>query len=274
MRQASIIAGTLLVATLCPFVLADKVSDNANDGRRDSSKWSERESSDARKTQANESGGKIRIDSKKGKGGAAAFVSTVVADWTDPFHVEFEHTFAPSKTKGSAQSATGGLALGFGTLDPATGYRDGVNVQAVRNGAGRSLQVTVRQGGVTVDSASASLDVGAHDFHVSFSGGPLVSMSVYQDGSATPILTVDGLETYLLGHEAQGMSIALFGGCTAKVKLESSFDNFLFSGDRQNDGNDAGYDDSDGSSDSDENDTYEDDHGGHGGGGDDGSGHH
>ncbi|MFO0962749.1 MAG: hypothetical protein U0625_07550 [Phycisphaerales bacterium] len=256
---------SLLVASLSPLVPADRVSDDANDGRRDSSKWSERESSDARRTQARESGGRIRIESRRGRGGGAAFVSTVFADWTDPFYLEFEHRFSTSRVRGTAQSASGGLAMGFGTFDAASGYRDGVNVQVVHTSAGRSLEVEVRVAGVAVFTDSAALDAGAHEFHIAFTGGADAAMLVYLDGETTPTLAVDGIATYFAGFESQGMAIALFGGCTAKVKLDSSFDDFLFSGDRHDDSDDAGYDDSDGSSDDDEDDGY-DDHGDHGGG--------
>jgi hypothetical protein len=259
------LAASLLVASLSPLVLADRVSDDANDGRRDDSKWSEQESSDARRTQASESRGRIRVESRRGRGGGAAFVSTVVADWTDPFYLEFEHRFSTSRVRSGAQSAAGGLAMGFGALDPAAGYRDGVNVQVVHTSAGRSLQVVVRVAGVAVMTDSAALDAGAHEFHVAFTGGADAAMLVYLDGETTPTLAVDGLTTYFAGFESQGIATALFGGCTAKVKLDSSFDDFLFSGDRHDDSDDAGYDDDDGSSDDDEDDGY-DDHGDHGGG--------
>ena len=81
-------------------------------------------------------------------------------------------------------------------------------------------------------------------------------MDVLADGSATPLLSLDGIETWFAGHEAEGMGISLFGTSSAKFKFESTFDDVTFSGDDYDDIDDEGYDDGadddDGSDDSDD----------------------
>ena len=249
------------VAVACLFTMpsfADRRHDDGADGVRNSSMWSQTQSrSNSREgkslTGISESKGKIRIDGKKGKGGSAAYVSAWEVDWTDGFVLEFEHELACGKPKSVAQSATSGLAMGFGTFDAAAGWMDGINVNVVRGTAGRSLQVSVRIGGVAVDSQSVQLDSGAHDLSIVWTSvAGAISMDVMADGYATPLVSVDGIETWFAGHEAEGMGISLFGTSSGKFKFESTFDNVSFSGDDYNDSDDAGYDDDDGADDADE----------------------
>lgn len=263
------------VAVACLFTMpsfADRRHDDGADGVRNSSMWSQTQSRNSSRegkslTGISESKGKIRIDGKKGKGGSAAYVSAWEVDWTDGFVLEFEHELACVKPKSVAQSATSGLAMGFGTFDAAAGWTDGINVNVVRSTAGRSLQVSVRIGGVAVDSQSVQLDSGAHDLSIVWTSvAGAVSMDVMADGSSTPLVSVDGIETWFAGHEAEGMGISLFGTSSGKFKFESTFDNVSFSGDDYNDSDDAGYDDDDGADDADEDgsgdsDSSDDDHG-------------
>ena len=237
---------------------ADRRHDDGADGVRNSSMWSQTQSRNSSRegkslTGISESKGKIRIDGKKGKGGSAAYVSAWEVDWTDGFVLEFEHELSCGRPKSVGQSATSGLAMGFGTFDAAAGWTDGINVNVVRSTAGRSLQVSVRIGGVAVDSQSVQLDSGAHDLSIvwtSVTGA--ISMDVMADGSATPLVSVDGIETWFAGHEAEGMGISLFGTSSGKFKFESSFDDVSYSGDDYDDSDDAGYDDDDGADDADE----------------------
>lgn len=263
------------VAVACLFTMpsfADRRHDDGADGVRDSSMWSQTQSRNNSRegkslTGISESKGKIRIDGKKGKGGSAAYVSAWQVDWTDGFVLELEHELACGKPKKAEQSATSGLAMGFGAFDAAAGWMDGINVNVVRGTAGRSLQVSVRIGGVAVDSQSVQLDSGAHDLSIVWTSvAGAVSMDVMADGSSTPLVSVDGIETWFAGHEAEGMGISLFGTSSGKFKFESTFDNVGFSGDDFDDSDDAGYDDDDGADDADEDgsddaDSSDDDHG-------------
>lgn len=237
---------------------ADRRHDDGADGVRNSSMWSETESRNSSRsgkslTGISESKGKIRIDGKKGKGGSAAYVSAWEVDWTDGFVLEFEHELSCGRPKTGDQSAKSGLAMGFGAFDAASGWAHGINVAVVRTATGRSLEVSVRIDGAQVDSASVQLDSGAHDLYISWTSvAGAVSMDVLADGSATPLLSLDGIETWFAGHEAEGMGISLFGTSSAKFKFESTFDDVTFSGDDYDDSDDEGYDDDDGADDDDE----------------------
>lgn len=113
-----------LLSVLCAVVLvspcyAERRQDDGNDGSRDDSLWSETESQTysglgKSKCGISEKAGKIRIDSKKGKGGSAAYLSAWTVDWTDSFVIEFEHELKSSRPSKTSQSATSGMALGFG----------------------------------------------------------------------------------------------------------------------------------------------------------------
>ncbi len=74
-------------------------------------------------------------------------------------------------------------------------------------------------------------------------------MDVLADGSATPLLSLDGIEMWFAGHEAEGMGISLFGTSSAKFKFESTFDDVTFSGDDSDDDSDDDDSDDDGDSD-------------------------
>ena len=237
---------------------AERRHDDGADGRRDDSLWSETESRDSSrsgksKCGISESAGKIRIDSKKGKGGAAAYTSVWEVDWTDSFVFEFEHELKSGRPSKTTQSAISGLALGFGTFSAASGWTDGVNLTVTRTKIARTLVASVRVGGVEVESRSANLEAGAHDFKLVWTSfGGAVSLAVQLDGSTTPLLTVSGLETRFAGREAEGMGVSLFGTSTGNFKFEASFDDVSFSGDDHDDDDDDGFDDDDGDDDADE----------------------
>ncbi len=252
-----------LLSMLCAVVLvspcyAERRQDDANNGTRDDSLWSETESqtisgSDKYKCGISENAGKIRIDSKKGKGGFAAYKSAWIVDWTDSFVIEFEHELKSSRPTKTSQSATSGLALGFGTFDAASGWRDGVNVVVSRTRSARTVTATVRVGGVQVDSQTVNLATGAHDFKLVWTSfGGAVSMAVQLDGSTSPLLTLSGLESRFAARTAQGMGVSMFGTSAGNFKFEASFDDFSFSGDDYNDSDDSDFDDDDGDDDADE----------------------
>jgi uncharacterized membrane protein YkoI len=232
-----------------------------DDGTRDESLWSEQESrtnskSGKSKCGISESSGKIRIDSKKGKGGSAAYESQWKMDWTDSFVMEFEHELKSGRPKKTSQSATSGIALGFGDLDPATGYLDGVNLEVKRTKLERTLTASVRVDGEVVDFDTVDLvDSVARDFKLVWTSvGGVVSLDVQLNGNPMPVLSLTGLQTHFEGHEAEGMRVSLFGTSAGNFKFESSFDDVFVSGDDYNDddADDSGFDDDDGADDADE----------------------
>ena len=255
------LSGTLL-SVLCAVVsvspcYAERRNDDGT-GTRDDSLWSETESrtnsgSGKSKCGISESAGKIRIDSKKGKGGSAAYRSTWSVDWTDSFVMEFEHELKSSRPSKTSQSATSGMALGFGTFNAATGWTDGVNLVVTRTKTERTLTASVRVAGVQVDSQTATLATGAHDFKLVWTSfGGAVSLAVQLDGSSSPLVSLSGLESRFAGREAEGMGVSLFGTSAGNFKFEASFDDVSFSGDDYNDSDDSGFDDDDGTDDADE----------------------
>ena len=252
-----------LLCVVCAVVsvnpcYAERRNDDGNDGTRDDSLWSETESRDSSrsgksKCGISESAGKIRVDSKKGKGGSAAYQSTWDVDWTDSFVIEFEHELKSGRPGKTSQSATSGMALGFGTFNAASGYLDGVNLVVTRTKYERTLTASVRVAGVVVDSATANLATGAHDLKLVWTSfGGAVSLDVQLDGDTTPLVSLSGLETRFAGHEAEGMGVSLFGTSLGNFKFEASFDDVSFSGDDYNDSDDSGFDDDDGADDADE----------------------
>jgi uncharacterized membrane protein YkoI len=252
-----------LLCVVCAVVsvnpcYAERRNDDGNDGTRDDSLWSETESRDSSKSGKSKCGisersGKIRIDSKKGKGGSAAYQSTWDVDWTDSFVMEFEHELKSGRPGKTSQSATSGIALGFGEFNPASGFPDGVNVVVSRTKTARTVTASVRVAGVQVDSQTATLATGAHDFKLVWTSfGGAVSLDVQLDGSTTPLVSLTGLETRFAGHDAEGMGVSLFGTSAGNFKFEASFDDVSFSGDDYNDSDDSGFDDDDGSDDADE----------------------
>ena len=253
-----------LMSVLCAAVLvspcyAERRQDDATDPMRDPS-WSETESQTISgpgkyKCGISEKSGKIRIDSSKGKGGSAAYKSAWIVDWTDSFVIEFEHELKSSRPSKTSQSATSGVALGFGTFDAASGWRDGVNVVVSRTRSARTVTASVRVGGVQVDSQTATLDVtGPRNFKLVWTSlvNGAVSMAVQLDGSSSPLLTLSGLESRFAGLVDKGMGVSMFGTSAGNFKFEASFDDFSFSGDDYNDSDDSEFDDDDGDDDADE----------------------
>ena len=257
-----------LLSVLCAAVLvspcyAERRQDDASNPTRDASLWSETESQTnsgpgKSKCGISEKAGKIRIDSSKGKGGSAAYKSAWIVDWTDSFVIEFEHELKCSRPTKTSQSATSGLALGFGTFDAASGWRDGVNVVVSRTKSARTVTASVRVDGVQVYSQTATLAVtGPHDFKLVWTSlvNGAVSMAVQlvnPDESISPLVTLSGLESRFAELVAEGMGVSMFGTSTGNFKFEASFDDFSYSGDDFDDGDDSDFDDDDGDDDADE----------------------
>jgi hypothetical protein len=251
-----------LLSVLCAVVSASPCyAERRNDdgtGTRDDSLWTEKESRDSSrsgksKCGISESSGKIRIDSKKGKGGSAAYESKWDVDWTDSFVMEFEHELKSGRPKKTSQSATSGIALGFGILNPASGFPDGVNVVVSQTKTARTVTASVRVAGAQLASQTATLEPGAHDFKLVWTSvGGAVSLDVQLDGSISPLVTLSGLESSFAGREAEGMGVSLFGTSAGNFKFEASFDDVSFSGDDHDDEDDSGFDDDDGADDADE----------------------
>jgi uncharacterized membrane protein YkoI len=258
-----------LLSVLCAVVSASPCyAERRNDdgtGTRDDSLWSETESRDSSrsgksKCGISESSDKIRIDSKKGKGGSAAYESQWKMDWTDSFVIEFEHELKSGRPKKTSQSATSGIALGFGIPNPASGFPDGVNVVVSQTKNARTLTATVRVAGAVFEKKEVNIASGAHDFKLVWTSlGGAVSLDVQRGGSTTPLVSLTGLEDPFYGHEAEGMGVSLFGTSSGNFKFEASFDNVSISGDDQSDDDDSDFDDDDDGFDDDDEDGDRDD---------------
>jgi hypothetical protein len=174
-------------------------------------------------------------------------------DWTDSFVIEFEHELKSGRPKKTSQSATSGIALGFGLLNPASGFPDGVNVVVSQAKAARTLTARVRVAGAVVKTEEVTIGSGAHDLKLVWTSvGNVVSLDVQLNGNPVPVLSLTGLETPFYGHEAEGMGVSLFGTSSGNFKFEASFDSVSVSGDDQNDADDSDFDDDDGFDDDDE----------------------
>jgi hypothetical protein len=258
-----------LLCVVCAVVsaspcYAERRNDDGSRTRDDL--WTEKESrtnsrSGKSKCGISQSAEKIRIDSKKGKGGSAAYESKWKMDWTDSFVMEFEHELKSGRPKKTSQSATSGMALGFGQLDPATGYLDGVNLVVKRTKLEHTLTASVRVDGEVVDLDTVNLVAsGPRNFKLVWTSvGGAVSLDVQLNGNPTPVLSLTGLETPFYGHEAEGMGVSLFGTSSGNFKFEASFDSVSVSGDDQNDDDDSDFDDDDDGFDDDDEDGDRDD---------------
>ena len=257
-----------LLCVVCALVsvtpcYAERRNDDGSRTRDDL--WTEKESrtnsrSGKSKCGISQSAGMIRIDSKKGKGGSAAYESQWKMDWTDSFVIEFEHELKSGRPKKTSQSATSGIALGFGIPNPASGFPDGVNVVVSQTKNARTLTATVRVAGAVFEKKEVNIASGAHDFKLVWTSlGGAVSLDVQRGGSTTPLVSLTGLEDPFYGHEAEGMGVSLFGTSSGNFKFEASFDNVSISGDDQNDDDDSDFDDDDDGFDDDDEDGDRDD---------------
>jgi len=257
-KTISRIATVLALATTAVAV-ADRRIDNASTAQRNNTFWSETESggttpSRQGKCVVEQVGGKIRINALGGRGGSAAYRSRWLNDWSDGFTVAYKAEFRSGTPATESQSARTGIALGFGTFSSASGYQDGINVQLSRTrSVGRRLQIVARQAGVETVLQSAYIAAGEHQYRLSWqSVGSTITLQVFVDGSATPLLSASGLESRFAGMTASGMGVALFGSSAGNFKFENMFDNVKVSGDDHDDSDDNGWDDNDGIDDDDE----------------------
>jgi hypothetical protein len=266
----------LLLAALsvgaAPSALADRRSDDANDGIRDDSLWRERESyrtsgSSRKKCKVSETAGAITFESQLGKGGGAAYLSAWRTDWTDSFSVTFDATFSAPASSKASRAAFSGIGFGFdaeSAYNVAKGFRDGVQVEMQQTKAGgRTLQIVARKNGsVIAQSAKRALAAGEHSFEVAWIANPTtraVTLQVFLDGNVgTPFSELTGFGSLLTGRTGQGIGTSLFGYSTGNQRFASSFDDFDWFGDdhaEDGDDDDSGWDDDD---------DHFDDHGGHG----------
>jgi hypothetical protein len=267
----ALILASLAVGIAAP-ALADRRSDDANDGLRDDSLWKERESyrtsgSSRKKAKVTETAGKIKFESQFGKGGGAAYLSAWKTDWTDSFSVTFKGSFSSSGSKKNSKAAYSGIGFGFDAesgYNVAKGFRDGVQVEFQQTKAGgRTLQIVARKNGAVIaQSVRRTLPTGERSFEVAWVANPVtqsVTVQVFLDDNvATPFSELTGFGSLLAGRTSQGITTSLFGYSTGNHKFASSFDNFDWFGDDQGedgDSDDSGWGDDD---------DHFDDHGGHG----------
>lgn len=258
-RRLSIAASAMFALVAASAAVAERRIEDATNPARNDLWWAEVESGGPAPAQQGkctiqELVGKVRIKSLQGRGGSATYRSRWALDWTDSFVVKFEHQLSSGVPANNVQSATSGVALGFGTLDPATGWTDGVNVQARRTRTTSRLELVVRRNGGVTGTSFVHLPPGAlQQVRLAWrSIGGAVSLRVMVGSSPAPVLSVDGLQARFPGRQGQGMGVAMFGSSTANFRFESSFDNFEVSGDDHDDAGDSSFDDDDGVHDDDE----------------------
>lgn len=237
--------------------MADRIPDGFNDAVRDSSRWVEAESTSALGCKAREFAGKLRFESR-GVSSGASYRSRFNADWNDGFVVDWTAYASISRPSLASRSGRVGLALGWGAINSTAGFPDGINVEIVRSKDFRRLVLSVRQGGVVVDSASVSINAFEHDFRLVCTGGSEVGIEVFVDGSDIPALAIDGLETTFGTKHSRGMLVALLGANSPAVTMDCRVDNFEFWADQYDDSDDSVPGDSDSADDDDDKDGYDD----------------
>ncbi len=256
-RSQSIVAASALalLVSLVASPLAPSRADDRNDdfadGSRDTSLWNETESwvnqgNKKKKCKIEEKSGEIQVNATGGKGGSAAYTSAWQVDWTDSFSIEFDHELIASKPKKASKGAISGLSIGFGTFTLSEGFTTGVSVQVVQAKSGRTVQLVARRGSQTrLDSATISS--GDHSFTVSWvaTSDGTVSVFVYRDGSANPVVSLDGIESTFAGKTGVGATAAFFGRSKGNWKFRSDFDDVAISSDDWDDSDDSGFDDDD-----------------------------
>lgn len=247
----------LVSLAFCSAASADRLPDAFNDTVRNSSLWSESESSSSSGCKVGETGGKLRFTSQ-GLASGASYFFTKRADWNDGFVIEWSQSSNISPSIYATRNGRAGMAIGWGAFDPRTGFSEGLNVEVVRTKTWRRLVLSLRKGGVTVDSAAVTIGTFEYDYKLVCSSGLGVSVDVYRDGGATPILTMDGLETVFGNRAGAGMAIALLASSHNTVTLDCRMDDFKFWGDQFDDSNDRLYEDSDSANDDDDEDGYDD----------------
>lgn len=258
-RRFSIAASAMFALVVASAASAERRIEDATNPARNDLWWAEVESGGPAPAQQGkctiqELGGKVRITSLQGRGGSATYRSRWALDWTDSFVVKFEHQLSSGVPANNVQSATSGVALGFGLLDPGAGWTDGVNVQARRTRTASRLELVVRRNGGVTGLSFVHLPPGAlQQVRLAWTSiGGAVSLRVMVGSSSAPVLSVDGLQSRFSGREGQGMGVSMFGSSTANFRFESSFDNFEVSGDDHDDADDSAFDDDDGMHDDDE----------------------
>ena len=203
----ALILASLAVGIAAP-ALADRRSDDANDGLRDDSLWKERESyrtsgSSRKKAKVTETAGKIKFESQFGKGGGAAYLSGWKTDWTDSFSVTFKGSFSSSGSNKNSKAAYSGIGFGFdaeSAYNVAKGFRDGVQVEFQQTRAGgRTLQIVARKNGAVIAQKEIAT-VRASFAQLSGVNFPVtVGANIVQVSGATILAALDAVYDHVRG---------------------------------------------------------------------------
>lgn len=242
---------------LSPVAVADRIPDGFDDGVRDDSLWLEQESTRASGCRVREAGGSLRFESQ-GYASTAIYRSTKRMDWNDGFVVDWSQLSTISTSSYSTRSGRCGLVMGWGTLDIAAGFADGINVEVVRTKTSRRLMLTVRKAGQVIDSASYTIGIGEFDYRVVWSAGFGVSLDVFVDGGVSPVLSMDGLETVFSSRMNVPLNVMLMARHSTGIQMDCRVDNFKLWGDLYDDTTDKFFDDGDSADDDDDKDGYDD----------------
>ncbi len=252
-----IAAAASLTLGAASVAIADRLPDAFNDTTRNGTLWTEAESASATGCKVAETGTKLRFTSQ-GLASGASYFFTKRIDWNDGFVIDWSQSANISPSIYATRNGRAGLALGWGAFDNRTGFSEGINVEVVRTKTWRRLVLSLRKGGATVDTAAVTIGTFEYDYRLVVSSGIGISIDVFRDGEASPVLSMDGLETVFGNRMASGMAAALIASSHNTVTLDCRMDDFKFWGDQFDDSTDRLMDDSDGANDDDDEDGYDD----------------
>ena len=248
---------SLASAAIASSALADRLPDAFDDSVRNGALWAEAESASSSGCKVAETGTKLRFTSQ-GLASGASYFFTKRIDWNDGFVIDWSQSSNISPSIYATRNGRAGLAIGWGTFDNRTGFSEGINVEVVRTKTWRRLVLSLRKGGVTVDTAAVTIGTFEYDYRLVVSSGIGVSIDVFRDGETSPVLSMDGLETVFGNRMATGMAAALIASSHNTITLDCRMDDFKFWGDQFDDSTDRLMDDSDGANDDDDEDGYDD----------------
>ena len=253
LRRIAALASLALAAS----AFADRLPDAFNDTTRNGALWTEAESASATGCKVAETGTKLRFTSQ-GLASGASYLFTKRIDWNDGFVIDWSQSSNISPSIYATRNGRAGLAIGWGAFDNRTGFSEGINVEVVRTKTWRRLVLSLRKGGVTVDTAAVTIGTFEYDYRLVVSSGIGISIDVFRDGETSPVLSMDGLETVFGNRMASGMAAALIASSHNTVTLDCRLDDFKFWGDQFDDSTDRLMNDSDGANDDDDEDGYDD----------------
>jgi|LauGreDrversion4_2_1035121.scaffolds.fasta_scaffold29340_2 uncharacterized membrane protein YkoI len=252
-----IVAAVAASSLLGAMAKADRIPDAFNDTTRNATLWLEQESSNSMGCKVREASGKLRFEGR-GVASSASYRLTKRFDWNDGFVVDWTQMSIISTVANAALSGRAGIAMGWGAFTATTGYQDGINIEVIRNSSSRRLVMSVRKGGQVVDSASCLIGSGEFDYRMVCSTGFGVSIDLYRDGGAMPVLSIDGVDALFADRAATGISVAFLAWSHAGITMDCRVDDFKAWGDLYDDSNDSLADDADSADDDDDKDGYDD----------------